>query len=149
MLAVILIEVVPVAVGVPLMMTVPLVSVPKVRPAGIAPTSVIVGVGSPVAVTANAPVVEPRVKKAALPVVIFGAAAATTVMVSARVAVLPDALVAKMLTAGRVPAVAVVEPVMVAVPLTGLEKSSPAGNAPVSVMVAAGNPVVVTVYVLE
>lgn len=142
--AVTVIGVVPVAVGVPVMSAVPFAPGVKVSPAGIAPTSLRVGAGSPVVVTANEPVVALSVKNAVVLLVKAGWAAVATVMVNASVAVLPDAFVAEMET-GKVPDVAVVGPEIVAVPLTGLANVSPAGKVPVSVMVAAGKPVVVTV----
>ena len=57
----------------------------------------IVGTGDPEAVTANAPD-WPRLKKALEPVVKAGAAAVVTVIVSDSVAVLPDVLVAEIVT---------------------------------------------------
>ena len=89
--------VVPVAVGVPWMSAVPLPPSVNVRPGGIAPVSVMVGVGDPVVVMAMAPAWL-RVKKPLAPEVIVGGLEATTVMTSERVAVLPEALVAERVT---------------------------------------------------
>ena len=66
----------------------------KVSPAGSVPVSVIFGVGDPVVVIATAPAWF-SVKSAVDPLVMVGAAAAFTVMVSVRVAVLPEELVAE------------------------------------------------------
>jgi hypothetical protein len=68
----------------------------------------------------------------------------TTVMLRLKVAVDPEELVALMVT-GKVAGVAVVVPEMVAVPVVPGVKVSPVGRVPDSVMVGAGNPVVVTV----
>src|ERR1035441_2958332 len=92
--------------------------------------------GEPVVVTAKAPAVL-SVKEALDPLVMAGALAAATVMVRASWAVLPETLVAEMVT-GKVPTPAVVVPLMVAVPLEPAVKVKPAGRAPDSVMVAAG-----------
>ena len=83
-------------------------------------------------------------KNAAAGLVMTGAVAALTVMVSARVDVLPETLVAEIVT-GKVPAGPVALPAMVAVPSVPAVKLRPAGRVPDSVIVAAGKPVVVTV----
>ena len=97
LLAVIVRLVVPVAVPVPDSRAVPLPLSVNVSPAGSVPVSVIFGVGDPVVVIAAAPALF-KVKKAVLPLVMVGAVATVTVMVSARVAVLPEALVADSVT---------------------------------------------------
>jgi hypothetical protein len=84
--------VVPVLVGVPDKMAVPLPLSVKVSPAGNVPVSVIAGVGWPVAVTATEPIWL-RVKSAA-GMLRTGAVAGLTVTARSNVAVLPDALVA-------------------------------------------------------
>src|SRR5262249_36195092 len=131
---------VPVAVPVPDSRAVPLPLSAKDSPAGRPPDSVIFGVGEPVVLIATAP---PwfTVKKAVLALVMAGAVAAFTVMVSARVAVLPEELVADRLT-GYVPAVPLAGvPEIVPVPSPLSLNASPDGSAPDSVMVAGGKPV--------
>ena len=86
--------VVPVAVAVPARVAVPSPLSVNVSPAGSVPVSVIAGVGDPVAVIATDPAWF-RVKSAAGRLSAGGARAAFTVMVSASVAVLPEALVAE------------------------------------------------------
>ena len=88
--------VVPVTVPVPDSRAVPLPLSVNDSPAGRLPVSVMAGVGEPVVVTATPAWL--TVKKALLPLVMAGAAAALTVMVSASVAVLPEALVAVRVT---------------------------------------------------
>jgi hypothetical protein len=84
-------------------------------------------------------------KSATDPLVMVGAAAAFTVMVSASVAVLPEELVAEMVTL-KVPAVPLAGvPPMVAVPFLLSVNVSPLGRVPDSVIVGVGEPVVVTV----
>src|SRR5664280_2953854 len=107
---------VPAAVGVPVISALPLPSEVKVSPAGSAPDSVMAGAGLPVVVTANAPLWL-RVKYAAAPLVMVGGVEAVTERARARVAVLPEALVAETVT-GYVPLVPLAGvPAMVAVPL--------------------------------
>ena len=79
------------------MRAVPLEFAVNARPVGRVPVSVIVGVGEPVATIATAPAWF-SVKDAVAPLVMTGAAAAFTVTVSAKVAVLPDTLVAVIVT---------------------------------------------------
>ena len=88
---------VPAAVPVPESRAVPLPLSVKVSPAGSVPVSVIFDVGAPVVVIATAPAWF-SVKSATDPLVMVGAAAVFTVMVSASVAVLPEELVAEMVT---------------------------------------------------
>ncbi len=88
---------VPVADGVPEISAVPFPLSTNVRPAGRAPDSVIAGVGEPVVMTPAAPN-EFTVKNADAGLVMTGAVAAVTVMVSARVDVLPETLVAEIVT---------------------------------------------------
>lgn len=97
MAAVIVMTVVPVAVGVPESRAVPFALAVYVSPAGRTPVSVIAGVGEPVVVIATAPAVF-TVKSAVDALVIVGAPAVLTVMVSDSVAVLPEALVADNVT---------------------------------------------------
>ena len=97
LLAVILRLVVPVAVPVPDSRAVPLPLSVNESPAGSAPVSLMAGTGEPVVVTAAAPAAF-RVKNAVLPLVMVGAAAALTVMVSDSVAWLPEELVADRVT---------------------------------------------------
>ena len=97
LLAVMVRVVVPVAVGVPESRAVPLPLSVKVSPAGSVPVSVISGSAIRSVVMATAPAWF-RVKSATDPLVMVGAAAALTVMVRASVAVLPEELVAEMVT---------------------------------------------------
>jgi hypothetical protein len=132
--AVIVIGKLPLAVGVPL--SVPAV---KLTPAGSAPDSLNVGAGEPVAVTLNDPAV-PTVKVVLFWLVIAGAVpvvAAFTVRVKFCVAL------------GVVPLAAVKVigklPLAVGVPLSvPAVKLTPAGSAPDSLNVGAGEPVAVT-----
>ena len=94
--------VVPVAVGVPEIRAVPLPSSAKDNPAGMAPLSVMAGVGEPVVVMATAP--EVLSVKSAAGKTMVGAAAEPTVIVRSSVDVLPEMLVAEIVT-GYVPAV--------------------------------------------
>jgi hypothetical protein len=95
--AVIVMLVVPVAVGVPEMRAVPFPLSVKVNPAGMVWGSVMAGVGEPVVMMATAPAWL-RVKSATSALVIAGAAVAVTVIVRDRVAVPPEALVAERVT---------------------------------------------------
>ena len=88
---------VPVTVAVPEISAVPLLLSWNDSPPGSPPVSVMPGTGDPVVVTAAAPA-WPAVKNARLPLVIAGAAGACTVMVSASVAVLPEAFLAETVT---------------------------------------------------
>jgi hypothetical protein len=97
LLAVMVRVAVPVAVAVPESRAVPVPLSVKVSPAGSVPVSVIFAVGDPVAVIAAAPA-EFSVKLAVDPLVMVGAVAVFTVMVSASVAVLAEELVAEMVT---------------------------------------------------
>jgi len=105
---------VPCVVGVPESSAVPLPPSTNVRPSRL-PVSVITDVGAPVVVTAKDPTC-PTVKSAVALLVITGGAGATMEMVSASVAVLPELLVAVMVTGYVAPVAAVVGPEMVAVP---------------------------------
>jgi hypothetical protein len=107
---------------------------------------VITDVGAPVVVTAKDPTC-PTVKSAVALLVITGGAGATMEMVSASVAVLPELLVAVMVTGYVAPVAAVVGPEMVAVPLPLSLKVVPGGRgvAVPRAMVGSGKPVVVTV----
>jgi hypothetical protein len=99
LLATIVMSVVPVVVGVPEIRAVPLPAALSVKdsPAGSVPDSLIAGTGEPVVVMATAPA-WPAVKSAVDALVMMGAAAVVTVIVSARVAVLPEELVAVTVT---------------------------------------------------
>jgi len=97
LVAVIVSVLVPVAVGVPEMSAVPFEFGVNVRPAGRVPVWVIVGVGEPVVMIPTAPF-WPSVKNPLLPLVMVGGVAALTVIVRARVAVLPETFVAEIET---------------------------------------------------
>ena len=136
--------VVPVTVPVPESRAVPLPLSVNDSPAGRLPVSVMAGVGEPVVVTAAAPAWL-TVKKALLPLVMAGAAAALTVMVSASVACCrrrwwPSGSPGRS-RPSRWPRCRRWWPV----PLPLSENDSPVGSVPLSVTVAAGYPVVVTV----
>ena len=88
---------VPDAVGVPEIRALPLALGVNVRPAGRVPVSVIVGVGEPVVMMPAAPSWF-SVKNAVEPLVMTGAAWALTVIDKVRVAVLPETLVAEIVT---------------------------------------------------
>jgi hypothetical protein len=93
--------------------------------------------GKPDVVIAKEPALL-RVKKAEVPLVMRGALDALTLIESARVAVLPDELVAEIDT-GYVPVVpAAAMPEIVAVPAVALLKVRPVGKTPTSVIVGAG-----------
>jgi hypothetical protein len=132
----------PAAVGVPEMVPVPVPPV-KVSPFGSVPVCVIVGVGEPLAVIAKLNAV-PTVALAVAALVIVGAGAADTTSVKLWVAfgLLPLAAV---IVIGKLVAAPAGVPAMVAVPSPLLVKVTPAGSAPDSVSVLAGNPVVVIV----
>jgi len=111
----------------------------KVTPVGRVPASVIVGVGEPVAVTVNVPAV-PTTKVVLFALVMAGAW--LTVSVKLCVALLPTPLLA-VKEIGKLPD-------CVGVPdNTPLEKLTPVGRVPASVIVGVGKPVAVTVKVLE
>ena len=130
---------VPAVVGVPEMVAVPLVFALKVKPAGRVPVSASVAVGEPVVVTVKAKAF-PTVSEVEAALVNLVAVPITIESVAVAV---PPAFLAVRVSV-EVPAVVGV-PAMVAVPSPLLVKRTPVGRFPVSVMVAAGEPVVVTV----
>jgi len=131
---------VPVA-GVPANVPVPLPLSTNVTPLGNAPTSVSDGVGVPVPVTVNVPGVS-TVNVVLLALVITGAV--PTVRVKVWVAGVPTPLLAVKVM-GYVPTLPDVGvPLSVPVPFPLPVKVIPLGNAPASVKVGAGKPVVIT-----
>src|SRR5258707_11892208 len=133
---------VPVAVGVPLSVPVPLPLLRNVTPAGKAPLSVMLGVGNPVAVTLNVPAA-PTWNEAAFALVIAGACLTVTVQLCVAFEITPFCSFYVMT---NVP-VAVGVPLSVPVPLPLLRNVTPAGKAPLSVMLGVGDPLVFTVNV--
>src|SRR5260370_809302 len=133
---------VPVAVGVPLSVPAPLPLSRNVTPAGKAPLSVMLGVGNPVVVTLNVPAA-PTWKVAAFALVIVGGWPTVSVKLCVAFGLTPFCAVNVMT---NVP-VAVGVPLSVPVPLPLSRNVTPAGKAPLSVMIGVGIPVVVTVNV--
>src|SRR5664280_3728268 len=88
---------VPATVGVPWMSAAPFFWSIKVSPAGSGPSSVMEAMGPAVAVTATDPA-WPWLKYAIAPLVMVGGPDAATVIVRASVALLPEELVAEMVT---------------------------------------------------
>src|SRR6266436_5177956 len=133
---------VPVAVGVPLSVPVPLPLLRNVTPAGKAPLSVMLGVGDPVVVTVDVPAA-PTWNVAAFALVIVGGWPTVSVKLCVAFGLTPFCAVNVM---ANVPE-AVGVPLSVPVPLPLSRKVTPAGKAPLSVMLGVGNPVVVTLNV--
>src|SRR5258707_15698009 len=132
----------PVAVGVPLSVPVPLPLLRNVTPAGKAPLSVMLGVGNPLVFTVNVP--------AAPTWNVFFNDPATAEIYSLSLhdsfpifGLTPFCAVNVMT---KVP-VAVGVPLSVPVPLPLLRNVTPAGKAPLSVMLGVGDPLVFTVNV--
>ena len=133
-------EKLPLTVGVPDRVAVPLPLSAKPTPAGSVPVSERESVGLPVEVTVKLPAL-PSVNVVELADVMAGAA--STVRVKDWVAGLPTPLVAVMVK-GKLPPTEGV-PARVAVPLPWSTKVTPAGSVPVSERPALGLPVEVTV----
>src|SRR5712664_930663 len=134
---------VPVAVGVPLSVPVPLPLSRNVTPAGKAPLSVMLGVGDPLVFTVNVPAA-PTGKMAAFALVIVGGWPTVSVKFCVALGVTPFCAVNVM---ANVPD-AVGVPLSVPVPLPLSRNLTPAGKAPLSVMLGVGDSLVVTVNVL-
>src|SRR5260370_31450118 len=133
---------VPVAVGVPLSVPVPLPLLRNVTPAGKGPLSVMLGVGDPLVFTVNVPAT-PTWKVAAFALVIVGGWPTVSVKLCVAFGVTPFCAVNVM---GNVPD-AVGVPLSVPVPLPLLRNVTPLGKAPLSVMLGVGDPVVLTLNV--
>src|SRR5260370_37316508 len=133
---------VPVAVGVPLSVPVPLPLLRNVTPVGKAPLSVMLGVGNPVVFTLNVPAA-PTWNVVEFALVIVGGWLTVSVKFCVTFGLTPFCAVNVM---AKVP-VAVGVPLSVPVPLPLLRNVTPAGKAPLSVMLGVGNPVVVTLNV--
>src|SRR6267143_399673 len=133
---------VPVAVGVPLSVPVPLPLLRNVTPAGKAPLSVMLGVGNPLVVTVNVPAT-PTWNEVAFALVIAGAWPTVSVKFCVTFGVTPFCAVNVM---ANVPD-AVGVPLSVPVPLPLSRNVTPAGKAPLSVMLGVGDPLVVTLNV--
>src|SRR6266851_4577104 len=133
---------VPVAVGVPLSVPLPLPLSRNVTPAGKAPLSVMLVVGDPVVVTLNVPAA-PTWNEVAFALVIVGGW--PTVSVKFCVAFGVTLFCAVNVMTNVPDAVGV--PLSVPVPLPLSTNATPAGKAPLSVMLGIGVPVVVTVNV--
>src|SRR6266849_1052371 len=133
---------VPDAVGVPLSVPVPLPLSRNVTPLGKAPLSVMLGVGDPLVVTVNVPAA-PTWNVAAFALVIVGGWPTVSVKLCVAFGVTPFCAVNVMT---NVP-VAVGVPLSVPLPLPLSRNVTPAGKAPLSVMLGVGNPVVVTLNV--
>jgi hypothetical protein len=121
----------------------------NVKPDGrVVPVAVIVGVGAPVVLKTNDPIWL-RVKYAVpvpVTVLMVGASAWFTVMTRFSVDALSSVTLVAVTAIGYC-AAKVGTPVRVAVPLPLSANVIPGGSVPVSVIAAAGYPVVVTVYV--
>src|SRR6266436_1111818 len=133
---------VPDAVGVPLSVPVPLPLSRNVTPLGKAPLSVMLGVGDPVVVTVNVPAA-PAWNVTAFALVIVGGWPTVSVKFCVAFGLTPFCAVNVM---ANVPE-AVGVPLSVPVPLPLSRNVTPAGKAPLSVMLGIGVPVVVTVNV--
>src|SRR5258707_11453879 len=114
----------------------------NVTPAGKAPLSVMLGVGNPVVVTLNVPAA-PTWNEAEFALVIAGASFTVSVKFCIAFGLTPFCAVNVMT---NVP-VAVGVPLSVPVPLPLSRNVTPAGKAPLSVMLGVGNPVAVTLNV--
>src|SRR5260370_409284 len=133
---------VPDAVGVPLSVPVPLPLLRNVTPAGKVPLSVMLGVGDPLVVTLNVPAA-PTWNVTAVALVIVGGWPTVSVKLCVAFGVTPFCAVNVM---ANVPD-AVGVPLSVPVPLPLLRNVTPAGKAPLSVMLGVGDPVVLTLNV--
>ena len=129
----------PPAAGVPLSVAVPLPLSVKVKPVGNAVDSLIAGVGDPAVVTVNDPGV-PRANVALFALVM---ASPVTFRVKFCTAFGPAPLTAVKLMGNPPPLAGF--PLSVAVPLPLSVKVTPMGNAPDSVIVGTGDPLVVNV----
>src|SRR5258708_5501831 len=133
---------VPVTVGVPLSVPVPLPLLRNVTPAGKAPLSVMLGVGDPLVFTVNVPAA-PTWNVTAFALVNAGALFTVSVKLCVAFGLAPFCAVNVM---ANVP-VTVGVPLSVPVPLPLSRNVTPAGKAPLSVMLGVGDPLVFTVNV--